>query len=60
MRSILVFRMFNVLFASLKAAIKDDPPVKRKAYKYGRELKEKMQNNLSELIPSGYSGCCLT
>ena len=52
--------MFNVLFASLKAAIKDEPPVKRKAYKYGRELKEKMQNNLSELIPSGYSGCCLT
>ena len=57
MRSILVFRMFNILFIildSLKAAIKDDSPVKRKAYKYGRELKEKMRNNLSELIPSGY------
>lgn len=42
MRSILVFRIFNVLFiilASLKAAIKDDSPVKRKAYKYGACIK---------------------
>lgn len=46
--------MFNdpfIILASLRAAIKDGSPVKRKGYNYGAVLKEKIQNNLSELIP---------